>query len=160
MPPDSSSLKPAGTGPLRWNSCTDILARTIWALGRHGGQILMHGLACALMNRARVANQHFIAQRQHHPEFGDGTIARACLKLPCWHRHDPDLPKMERVTIDDPDFEIAIRIAALACDGTLEPIVAGATHFISIDTMTNCAPDHWSRSMKRVRQIGTHVFLR
>lgn len=156
----SQSIRPSGTGPLRWNSCTDILSRTIWGLGREGGQMLMHAMACVFMNQTRRANQHFIQHRAHHPDFGDGTMAGACLKRACWQRHDPLRPQMERVTTDDPDFELAIRIAALACEGKLEPIVAGATHFMLAETRQHCPTDHWSYGMKPIRQIDTYIFFR
>lgn len=155
----SQSIRPSGTGPLRWNSCTDILSRTIWGLGREGGQMLMHAMACVFMNQTRRANQHFIQHRAHHPDFGDGTMASACLKRACWQRHDPLRPQMERVTTDDPDFELAIRIAALACEGKLEPIVAGANQFISQEAYNRASHDDWIKSLKPVRIYQNYVFL-
>lgn len=140
----------------------DIVARTLWGEARGEGQTGMHAVGCVIMNRAGVAKRYYATHGKRHPLFGEGGLIGVCQapqQFSCWLRSDPNRVKLERVTDEDPDFEVAMKIARHVYAGDLEPIVGGCTHYLTDTLYHSPACPSWAKAMKLYRVLGNHVFL-
>lgn len=140
----------------------DIVARTLWGEARGEGQTGMHAVGCVIHNRAKIAKHYYAIHGKRHPLFGDGGligVCRAPMQFSCWGRSDPNRVKLERVTDEDSDFEVALKISRHVYAGDLEPIVGGCTHYLTDTLYNSAACPSWAKAMKLYRVLGNHVFL-
>ena len=130
----------------------DILARTVWGEARGEGLGGMIAVAWAVLNRATIAAQ------QVRKQFGDGSIAAACLvplQFSCWNASDPNLPYLKLQTLDAPPFQLAYLAALSAITGNVPDPTQGATHYFNPDKVE----PEWAEGKPYV-SIGHHRFLK
>lgn len=127
----------------------DVLARTIWGEARGEGEPGMNAIACVVLNRVKIA-------QEHGKYWWGNNIIQVCQKpyqFSCWNRADPNFKKLQ--TVDDKDlyFATAQRIARRAVAGVLPDITGGATHYHAADS----AP-YWARGKRPAAIIRHHKF--
>ena len=124
----------------------DVLARTIWGESRGESELGMQAVASVVLNRVK------------HQIWWGHDIISVCLKpwqFSCWNKNDPNLPKLEAVTDDDPQFEQALNIATNAINGLLFDPTDGC------DSYFDCrmpVPPSWAVNLTPKATIGHHVF--
>lgn len=124
----------------------EVLARTIWGEARGEGKAGMEAVASVILNRAKRGGW-----------FGD-TITEVCRKpmqFSCWNPDDPNCIKTQEITVIDKQFAQALEIAEKAVAGDLPDRTKGATHY-----HTYRITPKWAASMKRLDQIGNHIFYK
>lgn len=129
----------------------DTLARTLWDEARGESLTGIEAVACVILNRVKTA------QRRGSMWWGN-TIDAVCLKpyqFSCWNAGDPNLPKLQSVTVGDPTFAICHRIAQRAVNGVLNDITNGADHYHA-----PYVSPHWAASQAPVATIGNHIFYK
>jgi N-acetylmuramoyl-L-alanine amidase len=124
----------------------DVLARTLWGEARGEGRRGMEAVAAVIMNRVR--------DPRRWPNDPSG-VAQQPWQFSSWNPGDPNLPQMQRITVDDPQFRMALEIAEAAIAGKLTDPTGGANHF-----HTNNVSPSWSRGVQPVAIIGRHRFFR
>lgn len=100
----------------------DVLARTMWGEARGGGAAEMMNVGCVIMNRVA-----------HGGWWGDSVI-KCCLKpwqFSCWNGNDPNRAKLLTVADTDPQFKIALDIAAKLIAGTADT-TNGADSYVTL----------------------------
>lgn len=131
---------------------TEVLAMTMWGEARGEGEEGMRAVAYVVLNRAA-----------HHNYWG-ASVAEVCRKpyqFSCWNLNDPNLDKMRRVTLSDPQFAIAFDIASTLLGRAKGRVqwsqdpTKGATHYHewSLQPMPR-----WARGHVPCARIGRHVF--
>lgn len=126
----------------------NLLARTIWGEARGEGYTGMQAVANVVMNRVE------------RPGWWGHSVPTVCLKpwqFSCWNADDPNLPKVQSVTLDDPNFVTATEIAQAAIDGTLPDITNGATSYKESSLKW---PHDWGLEVRPLAVIGNHSFYR
>jgi N-acetylmuramoyl-L-alanine amidase len=99
-----------------------IMAQTAWAEARGLGYEGMHAICNVIMNR--VAKQSWYGL----------TPTEVCLKpkqFSCWLKSDPNYPKIQKVTDDDPQYKMALALANDALMGNLPDITNKALNYYS-----------------------------
>jgi len=138
----------------------DTLARTVWGEARGEGDIGMQAVAAVVMNRCAAAQAYLAAHpdKNQHPLYGDGTSASAC-KMPwqfsCWNANDPNRPKLLAVDNTDPQFAIALDVAAQAIAGGLADPTGGALYY-KINAIP--WPSAWGTEVAPTAVIGNQSF--
>lgn len=127
----------------------EIVARTAWGEARSLGRDGMQATINTLQNRV-ASGVHWW-----------GTSLRSCALRPyqysCWLAADPNRPKLLAVAETDPEFIIAIDLAADAIFGNLPDIVSGADSYYALSLPT---PPKWSEGLKPVATIGNQVYFK
>lgn len=126
------------------NNEIDLLARTIWGEARGEGQTGMQAVANVIMNRVKKGG------------WWGATVQDVVLKkyqFSTWNEGDPNREKALSVTIADPNFWTAKKIAALAYNGRLDDITGGATNYHARSVLPT-----WSMKMTKTATIGNHIF--
>lgn len=134
----------AKEGTKRFDHSVDILARTIWGEARGEGSDGMKAVAAVIMNRVQKGG------------WWGNTIEEVCKKpyqFSCWNPGDPNLHKVQTVTLDNPAFKKAYQIAQYAISGQLDDMTGGATHY-----HTTSITASWSSSLTPTGTIGSHIF--
>lgn len=122
----------------------DVVARTLWGEARGEGGEGMQAVANVIMNRVA------------RPGWWGRTPREVCQKkwqFSCWNATDPNLHKLLAVDARDPQFALALDIAAQAVAGALPDITNGATNY-----KVRGWPAAWAASMTKVARIGNHDF--
>lgn len=126
----------------------DTLARTIWGEARGDGAPGMSAVAAVIVNRA------------DHPRWWGADIISVCTKpwqFSCRDAGDPNLPKLEAVTQDDPSFVLALDIAERAVARTLPDPTNGADSYYD---RSMPSPPAWVDGAIWTADIGTQRFYR
>lgn len=132
----------------------DILAKTIYGEARGEGALGREAVACTIINRW-----------QSDKWFGAPSIALVCQKpwqFSCWNKDDPNLAKMEALTLLDATFRDCIGIALTVIANSSDARWAGrdksrgATHYFA-DTI---AAPKWAGGKKPCAIIGHHKFFK
>ena len=126
------------------NNEIDLLARTIWGEARGEGQTGMQAVANVIMNRVKKGGWY------------GATVQDVVLKkwqFSTWNEGDPNREKALSVTVADPNFWTAKKLAALAYNGQLDDITAGATNYHAKSVLPS-----WSMKMTKTASIGNHIF--
>ncbi|MPY72485.1 MAG: cell wall hydrolase [Alphaproteobacteria bacterium] len=121
-----------------------ILARTIFGEAR--GESTLGKIAVAWTVLNRVAAKSW---------YGD-TITEVCRKpwqFSCWNSNDPNRPKLEAVTLNDPDFQHCMYAALAAGLGHVPDPTSGSRHYHTM----NVSPD-WAQGKSPICSIGVHKF--
>ena len=130
----------------------DVLARTLWGEARGEGAAGMEAVACVILNRVAVAQEH------GGKYWWGNNIIQVCQKpyqFSCWNRSDPNFKILQEVDAKNLYFVTALRIARRAVIGALTDSTSGATHYHTKDI----AP-HWAKSETPTATIGHHIFYR
>ncbi len=124
---------------------TMIMALTIWGESRSEG---LEGM---------VAVGNVIANRALQKKFGNGIIgvAKKRKQFSCWNSDDPNLKLMRKLSADDPQWETAYDVASKILNRKISDNTNGATFY-----HTNAISPYWVDSMKKVSEIGDHIFYR
>lgn len=126
----------------------DIIARTIWGEARNQGEKGMQAVA------------NVIGNRKKNPGWWGRDFIGICLKpwqFSCWNHDDPNLLVIKKITINDPGFRLALKIASHLVDNTLEDITHGADHYV-LTSFAKYTP--WARYQIPRIIIGTHSFYK
>jgi N-acetylmuramoyl-L-alanine amidase len=140
---------------------TDILARTIFGEARNqtmDGQI---AVAWTIRHRAEIAKAYVAAHKTPRPNFGDGTIANACLdayEFSCWNTADATRLRMLTVARNEPGYQLAQHVALGVVLGLLEDRMPGTTHYFNPAAVSK-TPD-WVATATFVNTVGAHRFYR
>lgn len=129
----------------------DILARTVYGEARGEPEASRQGVAFVAINRARIA------AKTGRKQFGDGSIATACLapfQFSSWNPNDPNRPQMLAVTLDDPVFQECFYIALQAVLGKVSDPSQGATFYWANSIPTPA----WAQGKDYV-SLGHHRFI-
>lgn len=126
-----------------------IIALTAWGENRGSGKQGMQSVINAIQNRLSSGVLWW------------GTSLRAiCLRpfqFSSWNHNDPNRPKLLEVTTDDPQYCIALQLAAEALAGTLADIVGNADSYFSLSMPT---PPKWAKNLIPTATIGGQVFFK
>jgi N-acetylmuramoyl-L-alanine amidase len=136
-------------GKVSWDLYT--LARTLWGEAEGEGEVGMVAVAHVILNRQRAGGW-----------FG-ATVAEVCLKprqFSCWNMDSPRAEKMQGVTVEDPRYLLALRVACQALQGDMANHTApdptfGATHY-----HTTSVDPKWDDQMILTATIGNHRFYK
>lgn len=123
----------------------DVLARTLWGEAR--GEPTKQG---------REAIASVVLNRTKKPKRFGGTVKEVCKQrkqFSCWNSGDPNLPKLLKVTMNDPIFAECMKIAKTAVDTLLTDVTKGATHYHA-----NSITAVWAIGKKPCARIGSHLF--
>ena len=125
---------------------TDVLARTIWGEARGEGAEGMQAVANVIVNRSMASGMSIrdVCQRNN------GKV----WQFSAWNPLDPNMIRMIHVDASDPQFALALQIAAAATGGGLPDITGGALNYYNPRT----ASPSWGKSMRVTAQIGNHIF--
>lgn len=129
------------------HNSVDVLARTAWAENRGGGTEGMQSVMNAILNRAA------------HPCWWGRDVISVCLKpeqFSSWNESDPNRAKLLAVTIEDPQFAVAMQLAARAVMGKLPDLTDDANSYYSLSMET---PPEWAaKSMFTVEVAGQRFY--
>lgn len=134
----------------------DILARTIYGEARGEGNEGMEAVACVVMNRYRSHKWYcgfVIINGAKVP-----SIAQTCLKkfqFSCWNKNDPNLHKIQRISIQDEVFKQCIKIARAAVCGKLKDFTGGAVYY-----HTKSIKPKWAVGKYPCYEVKNHLFYR
>ena len=104
----------------------DILAKTAWGEDRGDGLPGMTAVCWVARNRAEIA------AKTGRQQFGNGSLASACLapeQFDCWLGTDPNYRKIVSITLDDPDFQLATLAALMVALDQVPDPTNGATGY-------------------------------
>jgi N-acetylmuramoyl-L-alanine amidase len=124
----------------------DTLARTIWAEARgeaHEGRV-----AVAWVIRHR-------AERSGWPA-AVADVCRQPWQFSCWNRNDPNLAKLEALSIDDPLYRECHEVGRAVLAGEVDDPTGGADHYFA----DYIRPPDWAERMTFTTKIGRHLFYR
>jgi N-acetylmuramoyl-L-alanine amidase len=124
------------------------LAQTIF--GESRGQPLQGQIAIGWVVMNRAAKPGW---------WGGPDVTSVCRKpfqFSCWNSDDPNLPLMQTATPKDPNFLMALGVAALVLTRQLPDPTGGATNYFA-DYIP--APD-WAETMVPTVKIGPHQFFK
>lgn len=130
----------------------DVLARTCFGEARGEGLRGMQSVCWVALNRAHIA------KATGRKQFGDGSVAAACLvakQFSCWNDDDPNRHFIEAVTLDNPVFQSAYLAALSVATGESSDLTQGATFYYA-DTI---ATPYWAEGKPYV-SIGHHRFVK
>ena len=125
----------------------DTFARTLWGEAR----------SCGVEAMSHVAN--VIINRIDHPGWWGDDVTHVCLapyQFSCWNKGDPNRPKLLAVTMDDPEFETAVRLAETAIRRKLPDATDGANSYYAIRSKT----PFWVHRAIHTLTDGWHAFYR
>lgn len=131
-------------GKQQFDNSVDVLARTIWGEARGEGLAGMRAVAAVIMNRVQQGG------------WWGNTVEEVCKKpyqFSCWNPGDPNLHKVQTVTLDNPQFKLAYQVAQQAISGQLNDETGGATHY-----HTTAITANWADSLTQTGTIGSHIF--
>ena len=121
-------------------------ARIAWGEARNQGPIGLQAVINVMANRSR--------DRRYPAALA--SVATEPWQFSAYNENDPNRPKLEAVSDNDPTFVMAVSLATQAVAGTLPDITGGATHYHS---RFITAPV-WTFAAIRSAAIGDHVFYR
>lgn len=141
---------------------TDLETLTKTVYGEARGESALGRLAVAFVarNRAAIAARYVAAHptKSHHPLYGDGTVASACLmpyQFSCWLPHDPNFPKLLGLDVNSEEAHPCLEAAQSAIAGTAPDASEGATHYHTAGVHPS-----WAYGQTPVTVIGQHLFYR
>jgi hypothetical protein len=130
----------------------EVLARTIWAEARNGGEPGMRNVAQVVLNRA------------DNPRWWGNDVRSVCLgkhQFSCWWVKDQNYKRMLAVTTADKSFATAMRVAESAIQRRLPPdITRGADHYYAPGGMAGGQPPRWADDSKLTYEGHGHRFYR
>jgi spore germination cell wall hydrolase CwlJ-like protein len=130
-----------------------LAARTVWAESR--GETYRGKLAVAyvILNRWKAS---------HGQWKQDNTLAATCLRafqFSAWNPDDPNLPKLQKVDLNDKYFRECVRAILEAYDNPGGDPTHGSFHYMTVHRYNQGWPKSWGSKQQPVVTIGTHVFF-
>lgn len=125
----------------------EILALTLWGEARGEGTEGMEAVASVIVNRAKSGIKWW-----------GQNVRQICLKpyqFSCWLKSDPNRQKLMGVTTQDPQYSIALGIAAMAIGGTLDD---ASCHADSYFDRRMSIPPKWANGLWTCTEIGHQLF--
>lgn len=138
---------PALADALAAPGAVDTMARTLWGEARGEGPAGMAAVAWVIRNR--------VASRVRWWGRGVVGVCRHPFQFSCWNPGDPNLIRLRDVTVSDPHFTAAVRIARDVLAGRVPDPTGGADHYHA----ATVAPD-WARGREPTARIGGHLFYK
>lgn len=126
-----------------------ILARTAYGEARGEGREGMHAVLNSVQNRLASGRRWWGTSYR--------TICLAPYQYSCWLHGDPNRPKLLSVDEKDPQYIIAMELAADALAGALPDLVAGADSYFAPG---GCKVPKWAAGHDPAAIIGRHWFYR
>ncbi len=130
------------------------VAKTIWAEARGEGPQGMQAVANVIVNRTKNPGWW----SRHADEIPDDTFAAVCrdpFQFSCWNADDPNRALIDRVTVEDPQYRVALSIASDAVAGTLGDLTNGCDHYHTVSTLPR-----WAARRSPDFALGRHLFYR
>ena len=130
------------------SSDIDVLARTIWGEDRGGGADGMTAVAWVVMNRIK------------HPGWWGHDVSSVCkchMQFDTWNSNDPNFTKILTVTQSDPEFSLAMQIAASVLEGVLPDPTGGATSYYA---PKSCPMPAWAKDKTPCADIGHQLYFK
>lgn len=134
----------------------DTLARTLYGEARGESRQGKIAVACVVLNR--IKKKKMCGWRNING-YRVATVAATCTKpwqFSCWNRDDPNRKIIIAVTMENKRFAECYEIAQAACDGALEDITNGATHYYNPKA---CAQPNWAKGKTPCATVGAHLFF-
>ena len=136
------------------NDDFEVLAATLYGEARSEPLLGKQAVACVILNR--------VALSDNRPQFGDGTIAGACLEpwqFSCWNDHDPNRARLIGLDFTKPAPALAacIAVAEDAIAGKLTDPTQGCC-FYKVTTLP--WPRDWGKQVAPTVTIGHHSFYK
>lgn len=125
-----------------------IIAMTLWGEARSEGFNGMQAVCNTMQNRLASGILWWgqtLREVAIHP-----------WQYSCWLTDDPNRHKLFSISTDDPQYAIAMSLAANALAGVLPDIVHGADSYYA-DTLPK--PPSWVKGLTPCAQIGPHLFF-
>ena len=122
-----------------------VVAGTAWGEARSLGYTGLHAVINVIMNR--VAKQSWYGL----------TPTEVCLKphqFACNNPKDPNYAQIQAVTIDDPQYALALKLATDAVAGNLPDITNGALNYYS----TTIPLPSWTEGCTPCYTVGNTLF--
>jgi len=129
------------------NDIIDTVARNAWGEAR----------GCGASGMQRVIN--VIVNRADNPRWWGTDLVSVCLapeQFSCRDADDKNLPQLLAVTDTDPQFRIALALAAQAVNGTLKDLTNGADSYYAGNSLV---PD-WAKGKLTTMIDNCHRFYR
>jgi N-acetylmuramoyl-L-alanine amidase len=130
-----------------------IASRTLWGEGRGEHMEGKMAIAHVLMNRWRSTTGQWAK---------DDTLAKTCLRpwqFSAWNSDDPNLPKMQKVDVNDKLFRECMIAVLTACNNPQDDPTSGSRHYITTALLSKGFPKRWGTPRKPVTVIGSHAFF-
>lgn len=154
LPEATDAVDPSRVPP----AAIDTLARTLWGEAR--GEVPPR--------EAMAAVAHVVLNRRARPGWWGRSIEGVCRapkQFSCWNADDPNLPKLQTVTLSNALFALALDVATeLVTIDEADPAARcaadptrGATHY-HVARMR--PPPGWARAAAAPQRIGNHLFYR
>lgn len=127
----------------------EVLALTAWGEARGLGQDGMRATINTAQNRVASGISWW------------GTTLRAVCLYPlqysCWNKNDPNRHKLLQVTESDPEYKIALQLAADALSGSLSDITGDADSYYAL---TLPKAPNWSEGLTPTFQLGSQLYFK
>jgi len=126
----------------------DIAARTIWGEARGCGKAGMSHVMNVIVNRAQ------------NPRWWGSDIVSVCqhpFQFSCWNVSDPNHDKLLVVSDTDPEFAIALDLAAKGIAGSLPDFTLNADSYFAL---SEPSPPDWAATAVHTISDGWHAFYR
>jgi hypothetical protein len=130
-----------------------IAAKTIWGESRSETKRGKLAVAHVLLNRWRSTTGQWAK---------DDTLAKTCLRpwqFSAWNSSDPNLPKMQKVDLDDKLFRECMIAVLEAYDNSDKDPTWGSCHYITTSLLSKGWPRSWGPKKNPVVTIGVHAFF-
>lgn len=127
----------------------DIIAKTAWGEARGLGREGMWATISTLQNRVSSG-----------VSWWGNTLRSVCIhpwQYSCWNANDPNRPKLLSVTTDDPQYAIAMSLAADALDGSLADITGGGDSYYA--SSVSSIPK-WADGLSPCFELGNQLYFR
>lgn len=131
----------------------DTLARTIYGEARSEPVEGMEAIACVVLNRLAVSKRY---AKGYWWGNNIEDICRKPFQFSCWNVNDPNLEKIQKITLDNPRFMTCFEIAKKAVEKNLPDVTGGATHYFNPAVVN----PKWAFGEKPTAKIGRHIFYR
>lgn len=130
-------------------TATDLwtVAQTCWGEARGEGSPGIYAVAYVVRNR-----------QDFHPRWKGMSLSVLCLshrQFSCWNPHDPNLPKMRDVSLDDRVFCQCLIAAIEVMSGMVMSSVGRSTHYY----VSGSPMPKWANGQTPFCQIGSHLFF-
>lgn len=140
---------------IKRNRDIDLIARTAWGEDYTGGREGMQAVINVIDNRRKIGGWFGSTWRDVILKPYQFSIWNAATTEQ--YKNDPTfktyLKRLQNISENDYNFQVAKELAAAAWDGDLPDITNGATHY-----KLPSAPATWAEGLQPVAYAGHHVF--
>lgn len=130
----------------------DILARTVYGEAR-GEYSRRDGGLASLIAVANVILNRFQYKRRFGRSIRD--VCQKPFQFSCWNANDPNRLLLEKVSQDDPIFQICCDVAENTIRGKWPDLTRGSDHYHA-----DYVSPSWAYGQKCQLKVGRHTFYR